>query len=190
MEQTGRVILLRHGMTAGNLQKRYIGVTDEPLCEEGIRMLQEAAPYSDLKQVFVSPLLRCRQTAQILFPNAGQILIPDLAEMDFGIFENRSFAGDLEYSAKYRAWVDSRCEDPVPNGECRASFEERCVKGFLEGLARAGETAAFVVHGGTIMSVLHRFADAAKEYYQWNPPNGHGFMGMWNGTGIYDIKEI
>mgnify|MGYP000581579371 CR=1 FL=1 len=35
------VLLLRHGQTQGNLEKRYIGKTDEPLSEKGIRFLQE-----------------------------------------------------------------------------------------------------------------------------------------------------
>ena len=36
-----RVVLIRHSKTAGNLKGRYIGTTDEPLCEEGIRLLGE-----------------------------------------------------------------------------------------------------------------------------------------------------
>ena len=35
------VYLIRHGMNAGNREKRYIGRTDEPLCSEGIAALQK-----------------------------------------------------------------------------------------------------------------------------------------------------
>ena len=35
-----RVVLIRHSKTAGNLKGRYIGTTDEPLCEEGREALQ------------------------------------------------------------------------------------------------------------------------------------------------------
>ena len=36
-----QLFLIRHGMTKGNLEKRYIGCSDEVLCQEGIRQLEE-----------------------------------------------------------------------------------------------------------------------------------------------------
>ena len=36
-----RLLFLRHGMTKGNQERRYIGVTDEPLSEEGREMLRQ-----------------------------------------------------------------------------------------------------------------------------------------------------
>ena len=35
-----RVTLIRHFATQGNLEKKYIGITDEPLCEEGKLIFQ------------------------------------------------------------------------------------------------------------------------------------------------------
>ena len=34
-----KVILIRHGATMGNQEKRYIGITDEALCDTGIEKL-------------------------------------------------------------------------------------------------------------------------------------------------------
>lgn len=48
-----RVVLIRHSKTAGNLKGRYIGTTDEPLCEEGIRLL-EGKNYPAAELVYVS----------------------------------------------------------------------------------------------------------------------------------------
>ena len=71
------ILLARHGATAGNLLHRHLGVTDEPLCPEGRAALQ---PVDEaLETVFVSPLLRARETAAVLFPGAAQIPVPDLA---------------------------------------------------------------------------------------------------------------
>ena len=54
--------LIRHGRTAGNLERRYIGSTDEPLCPEGRREVSGLrAPEAD--RVFASPLKRCLETA-------------------------------------------------------------------------------------------------------------------------------
>ena len=56
-----RVVFVRHGATEGNLQKRYIGCTDEPLCEQGIAQIKAL---SGLKadRIVVSPMLRTRQS--------------------------------------------------------------------------------------------------------------------------------
>ena len=35
------IVLIRHGATAGNIEKRYIGTTDEPLCDTGMVQIQE-----------------------------------------------------------------------------------------------------------------------------------------------------
>ena len=85
--------LIRHGLTAGNLEGRYIGSgTDLPLCDEGraqLTALKQRLPYPDVPLVFVSPLLRARQSADLLFPGVRQLELEDLREMGFGKFENR-----------------------------------------------------------------------------------------------------
>ena len=59
--------LIRHGKTEGNKLARYIGTTDEPLCQEGIEFLKKM-DYPKVQEIYVSPLRRCVQTAEILFP--------------------------------------------------------------------------------------------------------------------------
>ena len=83
-----KIWLIRHGMTEGNRYQRYIGVTDEPLCEEG-RELLEKFTYPKPQAVFVSPLKRCLETAAILFGDPKVRIIDQLAECDFGEFENK-----------------------------------------------------------------------------------------------------
>ena len=36
-----KIVLIRHGATAGNIEKRYIGTTDEPLCDTGTAQIHE-----------------------------------------------------------------------------------------------------------------------------------------------------
>lgn len=68
-----QIVFIRHSMTAGNLERRYIGCrTDEPLCEAGISLAQQKA--AEFRQTFpmpevvlISPMRRCVQTAEILF---------------------------------------------------------------------------------------------------------------------------
>ena len=47
--------LIRHGKTEGNKLSRYIGTTDEPLCQEGTEFLHKM-DYPKVQAVYVSPL--------------------------------------------------------------------------------------------------------------------------------------
>lgn len=82
--------LIRHGKTEGNKLARYIGTTDEPLCQEGIEFLKKM-DYPKVQEIYVSPLRRCVQTAEILFPEKPVHIIEELAECDFGEFENKNY---------------------------------------------------------------------------------------------------
>ena len=123
-----RILLIRHGLTAMGEQKRYQGSLDLPLSENGRKALQPAAFTPEL--LAVSPMIRARETAAILFPFAVRMeVIPDLREMDFGLFEGRGW-WEMENNAAYRAWIDSGCLSPCPGGEDRSSFAERVCRAF------------------------------------------------------------
>ena len=87
---TIQLTLMRHAQTKGNLEHRYNGVIDEPLCEQGIEACQQREPDLGVEKVLVSPLLRARQTAQICFPNARQIVVEDLREAAAGASSSSS----------------------------------------------------------------------------------------------------
>ncbi len=128
------MILLRHGKTAANLERRYNGSTDDPLCREGLREAEAARSFPDVPLVYVSPLKRARQTAEICFPGARQVVVNDLREMDFGDFEGRTSA-EMEHDPAYRAWVDGGCVEACPNGESIPAFAGRVKKTF-DGVVR------------------------------------------------------
>ena len=102
----------------------------------------------------------------------------ELRECDFGIFENKNYE-ELKDHLDYQRWLDSGGKLPFPEGEGMDAFCERCVKGFCNMTGRFIEegcrTAAFVVHGGTIMAVLDRFAHHEEGFYHWQVKNGEGF---------------
>ena len=69
--KTYKIHLIRHGLTAGNLEGRYIGRTDLPLCtqgEERLRRLMDGHAYPDAERLYAPALRRCLQTAAILYP--------------------------------------------------------------------------------------------------------------------------
>ena len=74
-----QIFLIRHGLTELGEQKRYQGSLDTPLSENGRKQLQPAGFVPEW--LAVSPLLRARETARVLFPNSRQTVIPGLQEM-------------------------------------------------------------------------------------------------------------
>ena len=178
------ILLLRHGSTEGNALRRYIGRTDEPLSAEGRAALAERRlAFPAPPAVYVTPLRRTRETAELLFPDARQITVPGLREMDFGDFENRSFA-DMAGDAAYRAWVDSGCLAPIPNGESREGFTARCCAAFRAVLSQdKSARLVFVVHGGTIMALCSALVRPPRDYYDWQAKNGAGFLLRTLGAG-------
>ena len=123
-----KLILIRHGETQGNKLKRYIGKrTDEPLCPEAGNMLAQLA-YPEVQAVYASPMIRCTQTAGILFPGKKLNIIDELAECDFGEFENKNYQ-ELDGNEHYQSWIDSGGLLPFPGGESREEFKRRNVTG-------------------------------------------------------------
>lgn len=131
------VYLIRHGATNANRELRYLGRTEEPLSEEGreeLKAFQRQGIYPDpasLQALFVSPMERCRETAELLFGDYEQHIIPEFREMDFGLFEGKNYQ-DLQGDARYQAWIDSNGTLPFPEGESREGFIARCRQGFEE----------------------------------------------------------
>ncbi|MCD7981863.1 MAG: histidine phosphatase family protein [Clostridiales bacterium] len=182
------ILLLRHGMTQGNLERRYVGRTDEPLLPSAAEELEHSEYRCFCPElVYVSPLLRCRQTAEILFPElmCGEselnrlIICEGLKEMDFGIFEYKTYE-ELKGQSAYRDWIDSNGTAAVPGGESGTGFRERCREAFLICLRdaehRGAEKIAVVTHGGVIMSIMEAFARPRADYYHWQLQNGRGYQ--------------
>ena len=183
MRDGAEIVLIRHGRTAGNREGRYVGGhTDEPLCREGgsrLIALRRSGFYPPADICFVSPMIRCRETADLIWPGTEQVLIEEFREMYFGRFENRNYE-ELKKNPDYQKFIDSGGTAPFPGGENREDFRERCRAGFAaawkmmeeRNVARAG----FAVHGGTIMSILSGFAVPAMDYFDAQAENGGGYL--------------
>lgn len=183
-----RLYFIRHGKTAGNLEKRYIGVTDEPLCGAG-RFELEIGGYPEARAVISSPLRRCVETARLIYPDIIPIIADGLRECDFGEFEGKNYA-DLSADPAYQSWIDSGGEAPFPKGEAKAEFCERTAAAFLELAPSLADETAFVVHGGTIMALLERFALPKKEFYEYHVENGRGYFVDFDGCAMSVLGRL
>lgn len=155
--------LIRHGLTQGNLDGKYIGQTDLALCpsgEEDIRKLAKADLYPYVEKVYTSPLKRCVETSQIIYPDIQLSKVDEIAEMDFGQFEGKT-QQELEKLPEYTAWLKGGPEACPPDGEKFGDFSLRCISGldiiFRDMMKKDITRAAMVTHGGVITNLLAGF---------------------------------
>ena len=196
MEKRWKIVLIRHGKTPGNEEKRYIGRTDEGLSGQGLLELRERK-YPKAGRVFSSPMKRCLETCACLYAGAGIQKIESFREIDFGTFEGKNYR-ELAKDPDYQAWIDSGGMLVFPGGESREEFIQRSLQGFREviavlcGGAEAEKTsdeasdaasgaydentfdAALVVHGGTILAILSSLYGG--DYYDYQIPNAGAYL--------------
>ena len=171
------LIWIRHAATKGNLEKRYISLTDEKLCPEGISALLEKKVekvYPEVDRVYSTYLNRCMETAKLLYPLQGLHILEGLEEMHFGVFEGKNFQ-ELDGNEDYQKWIDSDAYAGMPEGESRGEFLERITRETYEFLKVCkGNKIAMIVHGGTIMAAL-TYLDGSSPYFSYACDNGAGF---------------
>ena len=175
------VYLIRHGITQGNLEGKYIGQTDLSLCPEGAKVIEEYASmdmYPEVRKVYSSPLARCLETAEIIYPEHKLMIVDELCEMNFGEFENKT-AEELKDHPVFPKWLAGEKGAEPPFGESNAKFEKRVRTTFekvADGLMKTGTTeAAIVTHGGVIMTILAAYGIPELPMHEWITPNGCGF---------------
>lgn len=206
-----------------------MGVTEEVLSGEGRKQLEILAEKDILKKpwlLFISPMLRCQESAGILFPGKKAYPIQEWREMNFGAYEGKNYE-DLKNDSYYQKWIDSNGTLPFPEGESQQEYIKRCQMGLHaatkiieEKIAReVADTAktssaneitelrepekqiaesqmienqiaenqmtenqmtesqprniTAVVHGGTIMALLHILAGG--NYFDYQVKNGGGY---------------
>lgn len=159
-----QLILIRHGETLWNTERRMQGQNDSPLTERGVwqaRKLGERLKSLPISKLYSSDLPRARLTAQHIADATGHAIIDDarLRERHFGIFEGMTRAEMEQHDPQVYARFMSR--DPVyavPGGESPADFFARC-RAVLEELAsgHAGQTIAVVTHG-LVLDAAYRAA--------------------------------
>ena len=177
-----KLVMIRHGATKSNKEYRYLGITDESLSWEGKQVLNEKRNrYPKTDYIFSSPMKRCMETAEILYPNQDIMTIQEWSEMNFGDFEGKNYV-ELQRNEFYQKWIDSHGTLPFPGGESREDFIERCKQGFYHMIQQLvevsdinrGITVGLILHGGTIMSLLSHFYQG--EYFDYQVANGGGYI--------------
>ncbi|MEH6639236.1 MAG: histidine phosphatase family protein [Porticoccaceae bacterium] len=171
MQPKGRLLLVRHGQTAANVDKVWHGHTDTPLNPTGQQQTVKLGKYfhnymPEIHAIYSSPLERARHTAEQIAEGGGHSINidPRLVEFGIGEWEGRSF-DDLKNETDF---VDRMMTDEhhrAPGGETRYEVTQRfltAVEGFWH--SHSNENVVVVAHGLAIAFTLSHLIenDTAK----------------------------
>ena len=164
MESVTRLLVLRHGQTAWNVDQRIQGQLDIPLNEHGLWQAEQLAlalAGEELHAVYSSDLQRAVATAAPLARGAGLALQTDraLRERAFGDFEGVSFREiEQRWPEAASRWRRREPDFAPGGGETLRQFYARSVQAATQLAARhPGQTVALVAHGG-VLDCLYRAA--------------------------------
>ncbi len=179
--KTYTIYLFRHGLTKGNLNAQYIGHTDLPLTTDSISSLKSIKAhehYPEVDAVFSSPLKRCIDSANIMFPKNNTLVIDDFIEYNFGEFEGLT-AEELKDNEDFKNWLHGDIYAAAPYGESNAQFSHRICDAFekvVDGCVKTGtNNIAIVGHTGVLMTILACYGLPEAPMAHWQMDAGYGY---------------
>lgn len=164
MTESTRILALRHGQTAWNVDQRIQGHTDIALDATGrwqADRLAQALADEPLVAIYSSDLQRARATAEPLSRATGVPLVTDqgLRERCFGSFEGLTFDEiQARWPLETQRWLSHDPDFQPGGGESLVTFSARCVAAAARAAAlHSGAAIAIVAHGG-VLDCLYRAA--------------------------------
>ena len=190
---TLKIHLIRHGATDANYKGEYIGCrTDIPLAPEGLTELRML-----IQRLYSSPMLRCRQTGAVLYPDMEIVPVEELKEYDFGSFEGKT-AAELENDPDFVPWTSGKLAAPK-GGEANSEFIKRVCLGFNKiavDMVNSGITSsAVIMHGGAIMMLLAAAGLPRRSPVEWTSDFGRGYSllvtpSLYFKSGAVEVYDI
>jgi probable phosphoglycerate mutase len=159
---TTRFIVVRHGETQWNVERRIQGARDSALTAAGLAQadaIGKRLAHECFDVLISSDLGRARQTAERVALHTGLPVHADkrLQERNFGAGEGMTYDEiDRAFPDVFSRDRDSNPDIVIPGGESRRQFHDR-VKAAFEDLARQhdGKRVCVITHGG-VLSTLYR----------------------------------
>ena len=162
--QATRIIAVRHGETAWNVDTRIQGHLDIALNDTGrwqARQVARALADEPLAAVYTSDLQRAHATAQAIAQASGAPLVPEpgLRERSFGTLEGRTFAEiETELPEQARRWRQRDPHFAPAGGETLVQLRERIAATTHRLAAQHTEQLIVLVAHGGVLDMLYRLA--------------------------------
>ncbi|MFA5275487.1 MAG: histidine phosphatase family protein [Candidatus Omnitrophota bacterium] len=150
-----QLVLIRHGITEWNKQRRYCGRKDIPLSRQGraqAKQLSKKLEAFKIEKIYSSDRKRALQTSRIIFGRRKIITMKVLREINFGVLEGLRHEDILKkYGAAYKKWLVNPYKSRIPQAETMVAFKKR-VNRAIKKIVRfnPGKKIAIVCHGGVI----------------------------------------
>jgi len=166
-----RLILVRHGETLWNRERKVQGLSDIELNELGVKQahrLALALRDEKIDAIYTSPLKRARETARIIgqFHRSPVHVEDGLVEMNQGDFEGLQYH---ELMDRHRDFLQQWITDPalvrIPNGESLAELQERAWR-VMESVLCAPGDVLVVSHNFTIAAILCRLQNISLSKFR------------------------
>ena len=177
-----RLLLVRHGETEWNRQKRFQGQIDVPLNNNGHAQARRASEFLanvKIDKAFSSPMLRPKDTAlEILskHPNIKLELFEELKEISHGLWEGKfEHEIEAEFAGQLDIWQSQPETVQMPEGENLQQVWDRIAiiwQKIVESVP-AGETALVVAHDAVNKAILCLLFDFTPEQF-WVFKQGNG----------------
>jgi len=156
-----KIILIRHGAIEDKYRRLYIGTTDVPLSEKGLKDSEAIGKYIadiDCDHIFASPMLRVRQTFETALSSEKikTVQYKDcLREINFGDWEGKSLEEiTKEYPDETKDWTKPANGFGFPNGSNLKDFHN-AIDLFKQTLVDStGSSIMVFAHGGVILSLI------------------------------------
>ena len=162
--QATRIIAVRHGETAWNVDTRIQGHLDIALNDTGhwqARQVARALADEPLAAVYTSDLQRAHATALAITQASGAPLVaePGLRERSFGELEGRTFAEiEAELPEQARRWRQRDPHFAPTGGETLVQLRERIAATTHRLAAQHTEQLIVLVAHGGVLDMLYRLA--------------------------------
>ncbi len=194
-----RLILVRHGETIWNMEKKIQGITDIGLSDLGMEQAKKLAlslKSEKLDAIITSPLMRAYETARAVgtYHDLPIVVEKDLRELDAGELEGLTFPDlMLRYPDFLGKWMIDHASVVMPGGESLSEVQNR-VWPVIQRITETMENALVVSHNFVIATILCKIQNlslsntakirlgvASKTYIEIN--NGVGNIKLLNDTG-------
>ncbi len=195
------ISFFRHGQTKANETGMYIGTTDFPLTDKGRAELLDKTEnfvYPKVECVYSSPLLRCTETAELLFPDNEIRLADEFSELHFGKYEGKT-ADELMAREDYHEWLKGGMDAKPPEGESVAELCVRTYRGLhrilMEMMQEDMRHVAVVTHMGVIANAMACFGLPKYDPKQIQCEPGEGFevlmsAKMWQQSQAFEVLGL
>ena len=169
------IYLVRHGQTAWNVQRRFLGKSDIPLDTDGhsqARALAQRLNFLSLRTIHSSPLSRAQMTAQAIAEFQSDCvvkMVQDLAELDQGELEGKKGAClPTEYPDFFHNWETDPTDVRVPGGETMRECQTRSWNALHDALdsSPSDEPLVLVSHKMVICTILCQILELPLRFFR------------------------